>query len=452
MSNSDGIEVKHAATGFYQEAIYGAILFVCFILGFAFTKIKAGLTRRIASGLSGFVLVIITSQYQTIHSFIPILLAYVSIKIFKSKADWVVFSTTLLYLLFFRLAHGLFPTFCDQNSPFANAVQLLTTLRVISYGFEHSSPKNFTSFLDMFCYIYCYVGLFTGPFYRKSMFDDYCENENLDKIPVKTVILEKLKFLPPSMILYVVLKDWFPKEFFMSPEYVNNQSVFQNLMYLQVIFAWCRYRFYMAWICAEVVCMSSRLGAYRVERKARPGLGPSLPEPEPSDNKVEYNFNAVWNIKIMSTEFNPSIRQVMRDWNTSVQWWLANYTYKKVPRNVHISLRMAFTMFVSAYWHGIAPGYFMGFLCVPFIGMVEDLVTKAFKEDFPMVYTYSMYLNKHVSFSMTGIAFMLLDYSHVMNCWRAAGFAIFWVNGLLAAVSLVKIKAFGGMKKIQKVE
>merc|ERR1712203_827631 len=121
-------------------------------------------------------------------------------------------------------------------------------------------------------------------------------------------------------------------------------------------------------------------------------------------------------------------------------------------RHVHISMRMAFTMFVSAYWHGIAPGYFMGFLCVPFLGMVEDLVTKAFKNDFPMIWTYSMYLNKHISFSMTGIAFMLLDYSLVIDCWRAAGFAIFWVNGLLAVASLVKIKVFGGKKKAEKVE
>ena len=105
----------------------------------------------------------------------------------------------------------------------------------------------------------------------------------------------------------------------------------------------------MAWICAEVVCMSSRLGAYPTSRKAIPGLGPKLPEPEPTTEKVEYDFNAVWNIRILTTEFHPSIRQCMRDWNTSVQWWLANYTYKKVPRHVHISLRMAFTMFISAY-------------------------------------------------------------------------------------------------------
>ena len=107
-------------------------------------------------------------------------------------------------------------------------------------------------------------------------------------------------------------------------------------------------------------------------------------------------------------------------------------------------------MFISAYWHGIAPGYFMGFMCVPFLTQTEDLITKAFKYDYLTVYKVLNYVLKHVSFSFTGMAFLLLDYNSVVNCWRAAGWAILWVNLACVAVSLVKIAVMPAKKPVQK--
>jgi len=441
------VELKHAATGFYHEFVYGLLLITSFGLGFLYTKLDAGPTRRIAAGLTGFILVGITCGNQTAHSFASLTIAYLAIKLFKGRAQWVVFWSTLGYLFFFRIAHGWWPALFAQNGPYSNAVQLLTTLRIISYGFEHSSEETFTSFLDFWCYNYCFVGLFTGPFYRKSTFDDYCNNEHLDKIPVKDHIFNKLKYLPIPMTLYFALKTYMPVDYYRSEDYLS-QPWWVNILALQVQFAWCRYRFYTAWIMAEAVCMSSRLGAYHVDREARPGLGPKKPESEPGAEEKEYNFDAVYNIKCMVTEFHPSLRQCMRDWNTSVQWWLANYTYKKL--DAPVAARICFTMAVSAYWHGIAPGYFMGFLCVPMLTFVEDFVKKAFK-DMTTVCTFLMHVQKMISFSMTGMAFLLLDFNDVLNCWRAAGWAIFVVNGLLVVLSGVKM-AVAPPKKAVKAE
>ena len=58
----------------------------------------------------------------------------------------------------------------------------------------------------------------------------------------------------------------------------------------------------------------------------------------------------------------------------------------------------------------------------------------------------------HVSFSFTGMAFLLLDYKSVVNCWRACGWAIFVVNGFLIAVSMVKIALFPSKKGKKKDE
>lgn len=38
-------------------------------------------------------------------------------------------------------------------------------------------------------------------------------------------------------------------------------------------------------------------------------------------------------------------------------------------------------MFISAFWHGIKPGYFLSFLTIPLCTYAEDLVFKAFPEN-----------------------------------------------------------------------
>jgi len=430
----------HQKTTFSHELVYGAILLFSFLLGFVLSSkyVKAGNTRKFLSCFFGIFLVVVTSGWQFLHSFTCFMIAYVLMKSIR-KSGWYVFWSTLVYLLFFRVCNDFLPSHFNKIIPYANAVQLLTTLRIISFGFEYEN-LNFTSFLDFLAYNYSYIGLFSGPFYRKTVFDDYCNNENLDKIEVKQFIIDKLKPFPVTLIVYLTLKDYMPVDYFRSQQFYE-KPILQNLVSLQVIFAWCRYRFYSAWMLAEATCMSARLGAYRIERQARPGLGPKLPEKEPNseNSEIKYDFKAVYNLDKLICEFHPSIRQVMRDWNSSVQFWLATYTYKKIP-NAPTYVRMIFTMTISAYWHGIAPGYFMGFLCVPLLTSTEDMLTKAFKNSEPRLWSFFLYLVKMISFSLTGIAFMLIDFDSVIKCWKASGYMIFPLCFTLIIISYIKIR------------
>lgn len=401
------IKFTHAKTGFGQELIYGQILISSFFFGFFVSKFtKPGLQRRLAVSSFGLLLIYLSAGVQILHSLFSFFMIYGIIRVRTSKptvskttTEWLCFTATLLYLLFFRICHDFLPNYFNKISPFANVVQLIMTLRLISYGFEHSDTKTFTGFLDFFTYSYSYLGLFSGPFYRRNVFNDFINNEKTESIPIKNHLIETLKPLPLTVILYFALKTFMPVDYYRSESFLSN-SAWLNVLFMQVQFAWCRYRFYTAWILAESTCISARLGAYEVSRQSRPGLGPKLSVEDAAKEKENsevgtYDFNTIWNLKKLVCEFNPSIRQCMRDWNCSVQWWLANYTYKKVPQSTHIVLRISFTMFISAYWHGIAPGYFMGFMCVPLLTFTEDLVRKGFEKDFPVVYRNFLYLLKH---------------------------------------------------------
>lgn len=49
---------------------------------------------------------------------------------------------------------------------------------------------------------------------------------------------------------------------------------------------------------------------------------------------TRYNTEAVRNLDIRTIEFGVTFRGGMRAWNRTVQYWLAAYVYKRVPRAV----------------------------------------------------------------------------------------------------------------------
>ena len=48
-------------------------------------------------------------------------------------------------------------------------------------------------------------------------------------------------------------------------------------------------------------------------------------------DSVEYNFDTVHNLDLYGCELASTVREGMRAWNMTVQYWLASYIYKRVP-------------------------------------------------------------------------------------------------------------------------
>ena len=46
---------------------------------------------------------------------------------------------------------------------------------------------------------------------------------------------------------------------------------------------------------------------------------------------LDYSFETTHNIVILGVEFAPTMKVAMREWNMTVQWWMATYVYKKLP-------------------------------------------------------------------------------------------------------------------------
>ena len=112
-----------------------------------------------------------------------------------------------------------------------------------------------------------------------------------------------------------------------------------------------RFKFYFAWKVAEG---ASVLAGFGFE-----GFG---------DNGKEIGWKGVENIDIIGFEQATCVRNLTRCWNKRTQKWLERYTYNRTGRS------LIATYFISAFWHGLYPGFFMFFMAVPMLTEIERLV------------------------------------------------------------------------------
>jgi len=416
----------------------------------------------------------------TIHSFLTILGNFLIIKIVGKRTCHIwSFIYVFGYLLFFRTCERLgFPAPPSHS----NAVQLLVTLRMVGMAYEIHAleeterkkkddekldgpaqrfricPNYEPHILDFFVYGYCYIGLMTGPYYSFQTFIDMIYQ---DSSCMSTVIpaLKNLKLLPFMVVPYFLLAAHFPLSYMETDAFLEHEwGLAYQLLILVPTFTWFRWRFYLGWLLAEAMCITTGLGAYPFECEARPGLGPTKPIPEdfdPEKSAKEHNgythcFKTVWNIDIFGVEFGKTMRSAMKVWNMTVQWWMAMYVYKKLPV-ANSQIRMILLLFVSAFWHGVHPGYYCTFLSVPFVvfaetGMIKLIhpyLTEKQKKWFEWVTWFCLYR----SFEYTGVGFMLLRINKIWKVWTRMYFIGHIFIALFIIIPLIVPKRRSGEKK-----
>jgi lysophospholipid acyltransferase 7 len=215
-----------------------------------------------------------------------------------------------------------------------------------------------------------------------------------------------------------------------------------------------RTRLYLAWIMSEYMSITAGLGAYPVMSSPKCGDGPTdlkqldvAYEEEGDDKSGEYDFETIHNIDIYGCELAPMTKQGLRSWNMTVQYWLAHYVHRRVPPALKAH-RVAITMGVSAFWHGIHPGYYLSFLTVPPILMAEDVMIKAFRQDasptMQQAFDWGCWFFKMRGFDYMCMGFLLLRLDSTLGYWYSIYFLghvviiLFYVIGKLVLASTPK--------------
>ena len=437
-----------------DEVIYVGLLIISIPFGHVLKCCNGSAKKQLISTLAGVTIVISVCGYFSLHSLITILVNCLIVKVLGPKRCHIVsFIWCFGYILFFRLVtiFGL-----PSVPPVANAIQLVLTLKLVGIAFEiHDSYTNQEmlkksnqdndheslelqeeyqrvnpTLLDTFSYCYCYIGILTGPYYKYRTYHDMIHETTSNSINTLTPLLQKLKWLPVSAACFFLLSHFFSIKYTLQDEFYDEPFWFR-MFYMTPMFTIFRLRFYCAWYLAEAMCITAALGAYPTASKPRIGKGPTdykaLKGCEQSAPEgINYSFETMRNISPYGCEFETTVRTAMKAWNMTVQYWMASIVYKRLPLK-SAPLKAAITMFVSAYWHGIHPGYYMSLLTTIPCMIAEDMFAAAFRNSKPyrqqQIFDGLCWFVRCRSLDYMCMGFLLLTFSDTYRYWSSIYFA-----------------------------
>ncbi|KAG6813196.1 hypothetical protein H0H92_013316 [Tricholoma furcatifolium] len=171
-------------------------------------------------------------------------------------------------------------------------------------------------------------------------------------------------------------------------------------------------------------------------------------------------WNGAANVKILEIEIPSNFKVLLDSWNMKTNVWLRECIYKRVtPKGKKPGFKSSMiTFFTSAFWHGIAGGYYLTFLMGGFITTAARLVRSsvrplllpapgqpqsAFKELYDLVGT----LTSVLILNYTASPFMILTVTDSLAVWGRLG----WYGHIIVFGGLAFFYA-GGTKYFKKLQ
>jgi lysophospholipid acyltransferase len=131
------------------------------------------------------------------------------------------------------------------------------------------------------------------------------------------------------------------------------------------------------------------------------------------------------NVDILACELATTPSGYIAGWNTSVQAWLKDCVYRRLPRGMPRPAKQLAVFAVSAFWHGVHPGYYLCFLGMFAMVVVEQAV-RALAVRPGETHSYASWLASHLwtmlCFSFVGGAFNLLRLEDTLALWHSLRF------------------------------
>ncbi|RDB20528.1 Lysophospholipid acyltransferase [Hypsizygus marmoreus] len=141
------------------------------------------------------------------------------------------------------------------------------------------------------------------------------------------------------------------------------------------------------------------------------------------------------NVKVLDIEFPPNFKLLLDSWNMKTNIWLRECVYKRVtPKGKKPGFRSSMiTFFTSAFWHGIASGYYLTFLMGGFITTAARLARNNIRplllpapgqppSDLKEVYDLLGMLLSTMILNYAASPFMLLTASSSITVWTRLGY------------------------------
>lgn len=221
-----------------------------------------------------------------------------------------------------------------------------------------------------------------------------------------------------------------------------------------------RTKYYGIWTLTNASCILSGLSFNGLAAPAEGG----------SDLSARTRWNRCQNVDIAGVELAQNWKELLDHWNMNTNVWLRNNVYKRIakPGRKPGFKSTMFTFMTSAFWHGIAPGYYVAFVLGGFCQSVarslrKNLRPRVFRDPKQkgavreigsmgvgqIVYVALSIAAVHTTLSFAAMAFILLDVPTIMRAWASLYFyGIFLVVGLMVAFRFGLGKYLSGAKRV----
>nr|VZI17557.1 unnamed protein product [Spirometra erinaceieuropaei] len=276
--------------------------------------------------------------------------------------------------------------------------------------------------LHLLSYLLCYQNSMVGPF---VFFSDYLcfiegreEDQLLNEEDRNLFIKHKEEIRAPKRILknqliYAVLHTTllvyatgrYNSQYFTSEEFLR-LGIFRKYFWLTLSCFYFRQRFYCAWAISATTMLAAGFGFS--------GFKPGTAE-------AEYK-NAI-NIRFFDIELGTNTKGMFDGWNIGTTRWLRECVYDRVPKQFSVVA----VFFVSAFWHGFYPVYYLCFLTAALLTStgrhVLSLCRRRLRPLFIGSYlNHCMYnLLTHLSamfcLNYLGVGFLLLSTADALKFW-----------------------------------
>jgi hypothetical protein len=300
--------------------------------------------------------------------------------------------------------------------------------------------------LEFFGYVFNFCSYLAGPaFEYREYLDSITGDKYIDgKHPQGRVLasLGKLGFGLAILALKIVFGGAYPLEDIYSQKWAVEAPMLQRIAHAWICIAFVRFQYYFAWLVAEGGAVMAGFG-YEPRTKT---------------------WNGVQNMDVLGFELCPSISAGAKAWNKCTQNWLGSYVFTRTPRGAS----MWITYFVSAFWHGFYPGYYLFFLSVPLGQNLDKAMTARVKphmfldkkctkvkpgmEVVRAIYKYASFVFVSLSLNYLSSVFVVMSWEHAITVWSSFAFGghIFFAVALAVVTYVVPKPRFEEEKEGKK--
>ncbi|EIW82188.1 MBOAT-domain-containing protein [Coniophora puteana RWD-64-598 SS2] len=368
----------------------------------------------------------------------------------SAKMPWIVFAVAMGHLTVNHVIRSFFSwgyETMDITGP-----QMVLTMKLTTFAWNVVDGRRpaedldkwqlakrvskFPSLLEFLGYVFYFPGLLVGPYLDFASYMALVDEtlyktagakaENAKRaIPKgrKRVAYRKMAVGLLFLAVYVVFRGHFDPAEALKPWFVS-KSLLWRIAYWQLCVFSERTKYYSVWTLTEGASILTGLGFT--------GFGP--------------NGESLWggasNVNIWLVEFPSNFKVLLDSWNTNTNIWLRECIYKRVtPKGKKPGFRSSmFTFATSAFWHGIAAGYYMTFISGGFVTTAARLCRANFRPlvlpppGAPMTMTKRIYdisatFVTAIILNFITAPFLLLNVKDSLELWSRVGWYGIWIIG-----------------------